>query len=65
MPSTDEKLKVVAEAAADFATEHMVGHVTARVEINGRQFTVEVSNHEHMWEPESGGFTVETKEFHL
>lgn len=62
--TTEERLVAVAGACADFAVEHLLITLTARVEINGRQFTVEVDNGSSIWDDGPLPRT-ETKEFHL
>lgn len=57
------RLVILAEACAGFAVEHLLTTLTACVEIDGRQFTVEVDNGSDIWG--DGELKTKTKEFHL
>lgn len=61
--TTEARLKGIEAAAADFAVDHLLLTLTARVEINGRRFTIEIDNGSDIWG--DGELKSETKEFHL
>lgn len=44
-----EAVAKVAEAATDFAVEHLVLTMTVRVDIQDRRFTIEVDNGSDIW----------------